>query len=37
MSSPADGRAPVLELRDVSTHDGPVPVLRHVDMEMGGL
>jgi len=34
MSSSHDGRAPVLELRDVCTHDALIPVLRHVDMEI---
>ena len=29
-----DGNAPVLELRDVSTHYGPVSVLRNVNVEI---
>jgi branched-chain amino acid transport system ATP-binding protein len=34
VSADRDGRAPVLELRDVSTHYGLVAVLRDVDMEI---
>ena len=34
MTAGGDGRKPVLELRDVSTHYGLVAVLRNVDMEI---
>jgi branched-chain amino acid transport system ATP-binding protein len=34
MTTSGDGREPVLELRDVSTHYGLVAVLRNVDMEI---
>jgi branched-chain amino acid transport system ATP-binding protein len=34
MMTSGDGRKPVLELRDVSTHYGLVAVLRNVDMEI---